>query len=194
MPLADHLVIGEVEEAFAAIAADFESGRARRVYRIREKPDIRRSPLPRFELLRLQDYGSMPVQFSRGCPFECEFCDIITIYGRRPRTKSVNQVMAEMDGFTNWAGASKCLSSKTISPGTAVAALELTRELINFQRLRGYPFSFYTQTSIDLADQHALIDAMVEPGFLFVFIGIETPSPDSLREAKKFQNWSEPLN
>ena len=85
---ADHVLVGEAEDVFAEIAAALEQGTAQRLYRIAEKPDMTRSPVPRFDLLRLDRYESMPVQFSRGCPFQCEFCDIITIYGRRPRVKT----------------------------------------------------------------------------------------------------------
>ena len=96
-PLADHVLVGEAEEVFAEIAADLERGTARAVYRVGDKPDMSHSPIPRFDLLRREMYTSMPVQFSRGCPFQCEFCDIITIYGRKPRVKSPAQLIAELD-------------------------------------------------------------------------------------------------
>ncbi len=89
LPLADHVVVGEPDEVFPEIAADLERGSAKRLYDIKDKPDISKTPLPRFDLLKIDKYASMAVQFSRGCPFQCEFCDIITIYGRKPRTKSL---------------------------------------------------------------------------------------------------------
>jgi radical SAM superfamily enzyme YgiQ (UPF0313 family) len=97
LPLADHVVVGEVDERFGEIAAGLEAGSAPRLYRIDRKPDITGSPTPRFDLLDLDAYASVSVQFSRGCPFECEFCDIITIYGRRPRTKTPAQLIDEID-------------------------------------------------------------------------------------------------
>src|SRR6202795_2223241 len=97
LPLADHVVVGEPDEIFPEIAADLERGSARRLYSITEKPDVTRPPVPRFDLLALNKYPLMSVQFSRGCPFTCEFCDIITLYGRRPRTKSPAQLIGELD-------------------------------------------------------------------------------------------------
>src|SRR5579864_5641733 len=97
LPMVDHVVVGEPDEVFPEIAADLERGSARRLYRVTEKPDVSRTPPPRFDLLKLGKYASMGVQFSRGCPFQCEFCDIITIYGRRPRMKTSAQIMAELD-------------------------------------------------------------------------------------------------
>jgi radical SAM superfamily enzyme YgiQ (UPF0313 family) len=188
LALADHVVVGEVDEEFAQIAADFEAGHARRLYRIREKPDVTRTPVPRFDLLNLHKYTTMAVQFSRGCPFQCEFCDIITIYGRRPRTKTPAQVLAELDmlyrlGWRDWIF---LVDDNFI--GNHKAALELTRELEIWQKQRGYPFSFCTEASIDLADRPTLLDAMVKANFMVVFTGIESPSEASLREVKKFQN------
>jgi radical SAM superfamily enzyme YgiQ (UPF0313 family) len=95
--LADHVVVGEPDDVFHGIAADLERGTARPLYVIKEKPDISRSPVPRFDLLKINKYASMAVQFSRGCPFQCEFCDIITIYGRKPRTKTPGQLLTELD-------------------------------------------------------------------------------------------------
>src|SRR6202162_5292437 len=99
LPLADHVVVGEPDEIFQEIAADLEVGSARRLYRVLEKPDVSRTPVPRFDLLALKKYTLMAVQFSRGCPFTCEFCDIITLYGRRPRTKSRGQLIGELESL-----------------------------------------------------------------------------------------------
>jgi radical SAM superfamily enzyme YgiQ (UPF0313 family) len=98
LPLADHVVVGEPDEIFQEIAADLQIGSARRLYRVTEKPDVSHTPIPRFDLLTLKKYALMAVQFSRGCPFTCEFCDIITLYGRRPRTKSPVQLIGELQG------------------------------------------------------------------------------------------------
>src|SRR6516165_5912054 len=99
LPLADHVVVGEPDEIFSTIAADLEGGTARKLYRVNDKPDVTRTPIPRFDLLALDKYTLMAVQFSRGCPFTCEFCDIITLYGRLPRTKSPAQLIAELDSL-----------------------------------------------------------------------------------------------
>jgi radical SAM superfamily enzyme YgiQ (UPF0313 family) len=185
---ADHVVVGEVENAFSMIAADLESGRARRLYRVMDKPSPTVSPIPRFDLLHLERYASMSVQFSRGCPFQCEFCDIITIYGREPRTKTPSQLIAELEVLHRLGWRKQVFIVDDNFIGNHRRALELSRELAQWQRLRNYPFSFYTEASIDLAERGELIDAMVEANFLYVFIGIETPSPKSLKEARKFQN------
>jgi radical SAM superfamily enzyme YgiQ (UPF0313 family) len=188
LPLADHVVAGEVDECFGEIASGLERGLARRLYRIDDKPDVTRSPVPRFDLLRLDQYASMSVQFSRGCPFQCEFCDIITIYGRKPRTKSAEQLLAELSALEalGWRRHLFIVDDNFI--GNRKAALALARRLAEWQRDRDVPFVLYTEASIDLAGQPELMDAMVEANFLYVFIGIESPSEESLRETRKFQN------
>jgi len=184
----DHVLVGEVEEVFAEIAAALENGTARRLYRISEKPDISRSPVPRFDLLRLDRYVSMPVQFSRGCPFQCEFCDIITIYGRKPRTKTSAQIIAELERLRELGWHNQVFTVDDNFIGNGPRALQLARDLKTWQEIHGYPFSFYTEASIDLADRPELLAAMVEANFMSVFLGIETPSEEGLKEARKFQN------
>jgi radical SAM superfamily enzyme YgiQ (UPF0313 family) len=188
LALADHVVAGEVDESFSEIAAGLEAGRGRHLYRIAARPDVTRSPRPRFDLLRLPQYASMAVQFSRGCPFQCEFCDIITIYGRRPRTKTPAQLIAELDLLHRLGWRKQVFIVDDNFIGNHRAALELARELAGWQRRANYPFAFYTEASIDLAERGELLEAMVEANFLYVFVGIETPSERALREAKKFQN------
>lgn len=188
LPLANHVVVGEVDEIFQEIAADLEAGSARRLYRVTEKPDVSRTPVPRFDLLELKKYALMALQFSRGCPFTCEFCDIITLYGRRPRTKSPAQLIGELDVLLQLGGRKEIFLVDDNFIGNHKAALELARELEQWQRRNGYPFGFTTEASIDLASRPELLDAMVKANFTRVFIGIETPSAESLKEAKKFQN------
>jgi radical SAM superfamily enzyme YgiQ (UPF0313 family) len=185
---ADHVLAGEAEEVFAEIAVALEKGEARRLYRVTEKPDMSRSPVPRFDLLHLDKYTSMPVQFSRGCPFQCEFCDIITIYGRRPRAKTPAQVIAELDTLRrlNWHNEVFIVDDNFI--GNHKLALLLTQELAAWQERNGHPVSFYTEASINLADQPELLASMVAANFMYVFIGIETPSADALKSSRKFQN------
>jgi len=188
LPLADHVVVGEPDEIFDRIATDLERGSARRLYMTNEKPDISRTPVPRFDLLKIEKYVSMAVQFSRGCPFQCEFCDIITIYGRKPRTKSPDQLLAELNALyeLGWRGAVFIVDDNFI--GNHKRALELAQSLEPWQKSHGHPFLFYTEASIDLAQRPKLIEAMVRANFFYVFIGIESPSKESLTEAKKFQN------
>ncbi len=185
---ADHVLVGEAEEAFAEIATALEQGTARRLYRIVDKPDMTNSPVPRYDLLQLGKYTSMPVQFSRGCPFQCEFCDIITIYGRKPRAKRPDQIMNELDTLRalGWRNEVFIVDDNFI--GNHHKALALSLELAEWQVRHNHPFSFYTEASIDLADKTELLSAMVAANFMYVFIGIETPSSDALKESRKFQN------
>jgi len=186
--LADHVVVGEPDEVFPEIAADIERGTAKRLYVITDKPDVRKTPLPRFDLLRIGKYASMAVQFSRGCPFQCEFCDIITIYGRKPRTKHPSQLLAELDALFELGWREQVFIVDDNFIGNHKLALELAQALEAWQQAHGYPMLFYTEASIDLAQKPKLIEAMVKANFFYVFIGIESPSPESLKEASKFQN------
>jgi len=186
--LADHVVVGEPDETFDRIAADLERGSAKRLYVINDKPDISKAQLPRFDLLKINKYASMAVQFSRGCPFQCEFCDIITLYGRKPRTKSPRQLLVELDALfeLGWRDLVFIVDDNFI--GNHKRALELAQSLEEWQKSHDFPFLFYTEASIDLAQRPELIEAMVKANFYYVFIGIESPSEESLAEAKKYQN------
>jgi radical SAM superfamily enzyme YgiQ (UPF0313 family) len=186
--LADHVVVGEPDEVFPEIAADIEGGTAKRLYVVKDKPDVSKTPIPRFDLLKLGNYASMAVQFSRGCPFQCEFCDIITIYGRKPRTKPPSQLLAELEALfvLGWREQVFIVDDNFI--GNHKLALELCQALQGWQESHGYPLLFYTEASIDLAQKPKLIDAMVKANFFYVFIGVESPSAESLVEAKKLQN------
>jgi radical SAM superfamily enzyme YgiQ (UPF0313 family) len=185
---ADHVMVGEAEEVFADIARALEQGTAKPIYRVTDKPDMSRSPIPRFDLLRREMYTSMPVQFSRGCPFQCEFCDIITIYGRKPRVKSPAQLIAEIDLLRELGWRNEVFIVDDNFIGNAKNALQLAHELKAWGDRHKRPFSFYTEASIDLADRPDLLAAMVEANFMYVFIGIETPSAEALKSSKKFQN------
>jgi radical SAM superfamily enzyme YgiQ (UPF0313 family) len=188
LPLADHVVVGEPDEVFHEIASDIERGSAMRLYAIKDKPDVSKSPLPRFDLLKLGKYSTMAVQFSRGCPFQCEFCDIITIYGRKPRTKSPSQLLAELDALFELGWRDQVFIVDDNFIGNHKLALDLALKLEEWQKSHRYPLLFYTEASMDLAQRPELIDAMVRANFFYVFVGIESPSAKSLREAKKYQN------
>lgn len=194
LPLADHVVVGEPDAELAGIASDLETGWARRLYVIQEKPDVTCTPVPRFDLLKMDSYTCMAVQFSRGCPFQCEFCDIITIYGRRPRTKSSSQMLTEFDALfrLGWRKPVFIVDDNFI--GNHKLALELAQDMREWSQAHQYPFVFFTEASLDLAQRPALVEAMVEANFFAVFVGIESPSRESLRETKKYQNLrSDPL-
>jgi radical SAM superfamily enzyme YgiQ (UPF0313 family) len=188
LPLADHVVVGEPDEVFSEIAADLERGSAKRLYDIKDKPDISKTPLPRFDLLKMGKYASMALQFSRGCPFQCEFCDIITIYGRKPRTKRPSQLLAEFDALYELGWRDQVLIVDDNFIGNHKLALEMVLALEKWQVSHGFPMLLYTEASIDLAQKTELIKAMVKANFFYVFIGIESPSPQAQTEAKKFQN------
>ena len=173
----DHFVLGEVEEIFAEFLRDLEGGAARRMYREAGKPDVTRTPVPRFDLIDLKSYNTMSVQFSRGCPFDCEFCDIIKLYGRVPRTKSPEQVVAELDSLyrLGWRGSVFLVDDNFI--GNKRDAMNLLPAIAEWQKARRYPFTLTTEASANLALMDALMDAMIEAGFDTVFVGIETPNP-----------------
>jgi radical SAM superfamily enzyme YgiQ (UPF0313 family) len=185
---ADHFVLDEVEDTFPRFLADWEAGRAEREYRPESKPAVTTTPVPRFELLDLSAYGSMALQFSRGCPFDCEFCDITKLFGRVPRTKTNEQMVTELEALhaLGWRGPVFLVDDNFI--GNKKEALRLLPAVADWQREHGYPFDLYTEASVNLARNEPLMDAMVEAGFSMVFLGIESPNPEALRLTKKLQN------
>jgi radical SAM superfamily enzyme YgiQ (UPF0313 family) len=158
------------------------------------KPDVTMTPAPRFDLLDMAAYDSMSVQFSRGCPFLCEFCDIIILYGRRPRTKTPAQILVEMDRLyrLGWRGTVFIVDDNFV--GNRKAAKEMLRELVGWQAAHGFPFQFDTEASVDLAQDPELLDLMVACGFRSVFLGIETLDTESLERTLKHQNLRQPLD
>ncbi len=188
LTLADHVVVGEGEDLVPELAADLQAGRARPVYRETEKPDLTAAPLPRYDLLRVEDYHQMCLQYSRGCPFSCEFCDIIVMYGRRPRTKTAAQVIAELEAIraTGFTGDVFFVDDNFIGNKKAVKAV--LPEIAAWRRRVRPPLEFYTEASMNIADDPHLVDLMTGAGFTAVFIGIETPSQDALSETRKTQN------
>ncbi len=185
---ADHFLMGEVEETFPRFLADWEAGRAAQEYRPESKPAVTSTPVPRFDLLDLSVYGSMALQFSRGCPFDCEFCDITKLFGRVPRTKTNEQMLAEFDALQTlgWRGSLFVVDDNFI--GNKREAMRLLPVVATWQRERGYPFDLYTEASVNLARNESLMDAMVAAGFSMVFLGIESPNPEALRRTNKPQN------
>jgi radical SAM superfamily enzyme YgiQ (UPF0313 family) len=185
---ADHVFVGEVETTFPVFLDDFEHGEAKAVYQAPERPALSLTPIPDFKLAELSQYSDMSVQYSRGCPFNCEFCDIIEIYGRVPRTKSNEQILAELDALLaiGWRGEVFIVDDNFIGNKRNVRAL--MPELAEWSARNKYPFSFTTEASVNLADDDELLKQMRTAGFRQVFIGIETPVVESLKEAQKGQN------
>ncbi len=188
LPDVDHIFVGEAEETLPEFVRDLERGEARRVYKATERPALSVTPLPHFKLASLKHYSSMSVQYSRGCPFQCEFCDIIEIYGRVPRTKSNEQMLAELDGLhqTGWRGPVFIVDDNFI--GNKRNVKNFLPELADWSRRHGRPFPFFTEASVNLADDDDLLELMRRAGFYRVFLGIETPVKESLKEAQKGQN------
>lgn len=188
LPPADHLFRGEAETTLPQFVADLERGEAKAIYEAPERPALAMTPVADFGLANMKRYSAMSVQYSRGCPFSCEFCDIIEIYGRIPRTKSNQQILAEFDALLDlgWRGTVFIVDDNFI--GNKKNVRTLMPELAKWQKANGYPFSLITESSINLADDEALLAAMREAGFRRVFIGIETPVEESLHEAQKTQN------
>ncbi len=185
---ADHLVLNEAELTLPPFLADFGRACAVPVYRTDAYPDLRMTPPPMWELLDLDAYASMSIQFSRGCPFHCDFCNITALLGRRPRTKTAGQILAELDALyaLGWRREVFFVDDNFIG-NRIVLKRELLPALIEWRRGKsGLPFN--TEVSIDLADDSELIALMVEAGFDKVFIGIETPDEAGLKECRKGQN------
>jgi radical SAM superfamily enzyme YgiQ (UPF0313 family) len=184
----DHLILNEAEITLPPFLADLRQGRARRVYDTCEFPDIQQTPAPRWELLQLRRYATMAIQFSRGCPYDCEFCNITALFGRRPRIKTAQQIISELDALyaLGWRGGVFFVDDNFIGNRKALKQ-EVLPALIEWRQDKvGLPFN--TEVSINLADDEELMDLMVKAGFNTVFVGIETPDEDSLAECNKFQN------
>ncbi|MBI4050813.1 MAG: B12-binding domain-containing radical SAM protein [Candidatus Doudnabacteria bacterium] len=184
----DHYVVGEAEGIFPDFFRTFRGGCAAKVWQATNFPDIITSPVPRFDLVNLANYAYIPVQYSRGCPFQCEFCDIIKLNGRVPRTKDPHQLLRELDYLLacGWKGPVFLVDDNFIGNQRSVG--EFLLHLSKWQKEHGFPFLFSTEASINLAKLPRLMELMREAGFYMVFVGIETPSPAALERTKKFQN------
>jgi radical SAM superfamily enzyme YgiQ (UPF0313 family) len=185
---ADHVVRGEAEGVIEELVSDLEAGKARRRYEAAGRADMTRVPPPDLHLARLRRYSAMPLQYSRGCPFSCEFCDVIELFGRTPRTKTAEQVLEEFEQLyrMGWRGSVFVVDDNFVGNKPAIKAL-LPR-LEEWMRVHGNPFSLFTQASINLADDDELLSLMQAARFNKVFVGIETPVKESHRAAGKLQN------
>jgi len=186
-PLADTVIAGEAEYVWTAFCRDFERGAPRPLYRETGIVSLADSPPPRFDLLKLDQYSSVSVQFSRGCPYRCEFCDIIVMFGRKPRTKSPEQIGRELDALRAHGVRSVFFVDDNLI-GHRPAARALLRYLVDYQRRHGRWFRFGTEASLNLAQDEELLQLFRDAGFEWVFIGIESPDEASLKETGKTQN------
>lgn len=185
----DHLVLNEAEITLPLFLKDLENSSPGRIYTSDSFADIRKTPQPRWDILNMKKYAAMNVQYSRGCPFNCEFCDITALFGRRHRTKTTAQVIGELDSLyqTGWRGNVFFVDDNFIGNKHKLKQTVLPA-IIRWSEKRNHPFAFNTQTSIDIADDKELMDLMVKARFDAVFVGIETPNSDSLTECGKLQN------
>jgi radical SAM superfamily enzyme YgiQ (UPF0313 family) len=181
-------VVGEAEDLMPTLVADLAAGRLQPRYQAPDRPDVTRTPLPRWDLINVRDYVTLSVQSSRGCPFDCEFCDITAVYGRIPRVKAPEQMIAELDAVlaTGWSGSIFIVDDNFI--GNKAKTKALLRAIIAWRRERAVRVPFTTEASLNLVDDPELLDLMVRAGFKNVFIGIESPQEASLTECRKVQN------
>ena len=186
---ADWVCFGEAESITEQLVSDLRAGRRGRIYQGGSATNMELVRIPRFELLPdVNDYATMALQFSRGCPFKCEFCDIIEIYGRVPRTKTPAQVCAELAAVERLGFQGYIFLVDDNFIGNKRKAKEMLAELAPWNRRHNYPFRYYTEASINLADDEELLERMFQAGFFQVFIGIETPDPKLLKTTQKMQN------
>src|SRR3990170_2720239 len=184
---ADVIFVGEAEYTWQRFLRDYETGRWEAEYRQDEKPSMHDSPAPRFDLLKVDRYRTMTIQFARGCPFNCEFCDIIVMYGRRPRTKSVPQVLAEV-AAVHRLGIPNIFVVDDNFIGNKKEAKELLKALAEWQADHRHPIEFMTEVSLNVAQDDELLSLMKEAHFTTIFVGIESPRTASLEETGKTQN------
>ena len=185
----DYFVLGEAEVTLPSFLEDFKNNNVKRVYQPDRWPDITKTPIPCWELIDMKKYASIGIQFSRGCPFNCEFCDIVLLNGRLPRAKNKEQIIDELDVLykKGWRGNVFFVDDNFIGNKIKLKE-EILPAIIQWMEERKYPFTFNTQLSINLADDEKLMELMAKAGFNTVFIGIESPNEESLKECGKFQN------
>jgi radical SAM superfamily enzyme YgiQ (UPF0313 family) len=183
----DVIFVGEAEETWPRFLRDWARGSPAPRYEQAEKTELSQVPSPRLDLLKTRHYAFGSVQFSRGCPFRCEFCDIIVVFGRKPRLKTPAQVIAELENLRAHHMSMVFIVDDNLI-GNKKAIKDLLQHVVAWQRANGFPISFVTEASLDLAEDDQLMRLMVDAGIEAVFIGIESTNANSLRETKKLQN------
>ena len=184
----DHFILNEAEVTLPLFLEDLKQGNPKPIYTSDKRPDIKETPIPLWSLVDFKDYVSMSIQYSRGCPFNCEFCDIIIMNGRIPRTKTPEQMINEVQSLydAGWRGPLFIVDDNFI--GKKEEVKKMLDLLIKWQKEQDYPFQLYTEASTNLADDNELMQMMSAANFFKVFLGIETPCVDSLKECGKMQN------
>ena len=187
--LVDHLILNEAEITMPLFLKDLEKGKADHIYSSPLWAKLATTPTPNFDLLNLKAYASMNIQYSRGCPFDCEFCNITVLYGRVPRTKTKEQILSELDALylRGWRNGVFIVDDNFIG-NKGKLKREILPALIQWMEKRNYPFTLYTEVSINLSDDEELMRQMSLAGFDQVFVGIESPNDESLAECSKVQN------
>jgi len=185
----DHFVLGEAEVTMPLFLKDIEKGCPQPVYSSNKRPDISLTPIPLWSLIKMKHYSSMNIQYSRGCPYNCEFCDIIMLNGHKPRTKAKIQILDELEVLyqRGWRGSVFIVDDNFIGNKRKLKS-EILPAIIEWRKSKKYPFDLFTEASINLADDEELMKLMTDAGFGTVFIGIETPNKESLVECAKPQN------
>jgi radical SAM superfamily enzyme YgiQ (UPF0313 family) len=185
--LADVIFVGEAETTWPQFLEEWDQGRHQHRYEQLEPTDMTRVPVPRYDLLKTKDYLFGSIQFTRGCPFQCEFCDIIIMFGRKPRLKTSAQVIAELEAMRKQHMPIAFIVDDNLI-GNKIAVKKLLRDVAAWQAAEEYPFTFFTEASLNLSEDDELMELMVAANIVVVFIGIESPNEESLRETKKYQN------
>ncbi len=185
----DHLILNEAEVTFPLFIEDLKDGRPQKIYQSDIFADITKSPIPDYSLIKINKYAGATIQYSRGCPFDCEFCDITALFGHKVRTKSSAQILLELDQLLRigWKGGVFFVDDNFIGHKQKLKN-DLLPVIINWMKSNNYPFIFTTEASINLADDKDLMDMMVRAGFAKVFVGIESPDENCLMECNKIQN------
>jgi radical SAM superfamily enzyme YgiQ (UPF0313 family) len=185
----DYFVLNEAEVTLPLFLEDLKNGCAKHLYASKEFPNIEKTPIPLWSLIDMKKYSSMNIQYSRGCPFNCEFCDITNLFGRGVRTKSKDQLLAELESLyiSGWRGGVFFVDDNFIGNKIKLKR-EILPALISWMAAKRHPFAFSTEASVNLADDEELMQLMIQAGFDSVFLGIETPNEESLAECNKFQN------
>ncbi len=193
-PDVDHLVLDEAENSLPPFLDDLAHGKGQRIYRSGAFPELDKTPAPLWNLIKMKRYFSMNLQYSRGCPFSCEFCDITTLYGNHTRTKSARQIVDELEALykAGWRGSVFFVDDNFIGNKKRLKEHVLPA-MVDWMKKRRHPFDFSTEASINLADDETLMRQMIRAGFESVFVGIETPDDKSLKECNKFQNTNRDL-
>jgi len=185
----DHFILNEAEITLPPFLEDLKNGCAKHIYRTNQWADIKKTPNPLWKLIDIKKYATMNIQYSRGCPFNCDFCDITLLYGHKPRTKDKSQLLAELEDLytQKWRDTVFFVDDNFITNKRKLKE-EILPAIAEWMEQKGYPFSFITQASVNLSDDEELMQLMVKAGFNTVFVGIETPDEESLSECMKYQN------